>query len=128
MARARLGRLALLHAALGRARPRRRRLRTAERDLTRQLRSALTDELGGGLFWNVERDFKNVPRAARPPCTSPVSGETDEARRLVDWLYARLWSAESGLVLDGIRLPGLARRCSCPTSGPTTRARCSARS
>ena len=97
------GRLALLHAALGRPRPR-RRLRTAERDLTRQLRSALTDELGGGLYWNVERDFKNVPASAPAALHLARLGRTDEARAIVDWLYARLWSAESGLFLDGVRL------------------------
>jgi predicted alpha-1,6-mannanase (GH76 family) len=97
------GRLALLHAALGRARPQ-RRLRTAERDLTRQLRSALTDELGGGLYWSVERDFKNVPASAPAALHLARLGQVDEARGIVDWLYARLWSAESGLFLDGVRL------------------------
>jgi predicted alpha-1,6-mannanase (GH76 family) len=97
------GRLALLQAALGRPRPR-RRLRTAERDLTRQLRSALTGELGGGLFWNVERDFKNVPASAPAALHLARLGQTEEARGIVDWLYARLWSAESGLFLDGVRL------------------------
>ena len=97
------GRLALLHTALGRVRPQ-RRLRTAERDLTRQLRSALTDELGGGLYWNVERDFKNVPASAPAALHLARLGQTDEARAIVDWLYARLWSAESGLFLDGVRL------------------------
>ena len=97
------GRLALLHTALGRVRPQ-RRLRTAERDLTRQLHSALTDELGGGLYWNVERDFKNVPASAPAALHLARLGQTDEARAIVDWLYARLWSAESGLFLDGVRL------------------------
>ena len=98
------GRLALLHAALGRPRPR-RGLRTAERDLTRQLHSALTSELGGGLFWNVERDFKNVPASAPAALHLARLGRSDEARGIVDWLYARLWSPESGLFLDGVRLP-----------------------
>ena len=97
------GRLALLHAALGRARPQ-RRLRTAERDLTRQLGSALTAELGGGLFWNVERDFKNVPASAPAALHLARLGRMDEARGIVEWLYARLWSEETGLFLDGVRL------------------------
>ena len=54
------GRLAVLQAELGRARPG-RRLRTSERVLTARLRSAVTDDLGGGAFWNTTRDFKNVP-------------------------------------------------------------------
>jgi predicted alpha-1,6-mannanase (GH76 family) len=97
------GRLALLHAALGRARPP-RRLRTAEGDLTRQLGSALTAELGGGLFWNVERDFKNVPASAPAALHLARLGRVDEARGIVEWLYARLWSEETGLFLDGVRL------------------------
>ncbi|TQM55239.1 putative alpha-1,6-mannanase (GH76 family) [Humibacillus xanthopallidus] len=97
------GRLAVLHAALGRARPQ-RRLRTAERDLTRQLSSALTTELGGGLFWSVERDFKNVPASAPAALHLARLGRLDEARGIVDWLYTRLWSAESRLFLDGVRL------------------------
>jgi predicted alpha-1,6-mannanase (GH76 family) len=97
------GRLARVHAALGRRRPQ-RRLRTAERDLTRQLGSALTAELGGGLYWNVERDFKNVPASAPAALHLARLGRLDEARAIVDWLYARLWSADSGLFVDGVRL------------------------
>ena len=97
------GRLQVLHAALGRQRPK-RRLRTAERDLTRQLRSAATDDLGGGLFWSTERDFKNSPATGPAALHLARLGATDEARALLDWLYARLWSPDSGLVLDGIRL------------------------
>ena len=100
------GRLQVLHAALGRQRPQ-RRLRTAERDLTRQLRSAATDDLGGGLFWSVDRDFKNSPATGPAALHLARLGAREEAQRLVDWLYARLWSPESGLVLDGIRLTGV---------------------
>ena len=71
-----------------------------------QLRSAHTDDLGGGLFWSRDRDFKNSPATGPAALHLARLGETDEARRLVDWLYARLWSPESGLVLDGIRLRG----------------------
>jgi predicted alpha-1,6-mannanase (GH76 family) len=99
------GRLRLLHDAIGRT-ARRRRLRSADRHLTDQLRSAHTDDLGGGLFWSRDRDFKNSPATGPAALHLARLGETDEARRLVDWLYARLWSPESGLVLDGIRLQG----------------------
>jgi predicted alpha-1,6-mannanase (GH76 family) len=101
------GRLRDLHAGLGRERPP-RRLRTAERDLTRQLRSAATGDLGGGLFWSIERDFKNSPATGPAALHLARLGAREEAHRLVDWLYARLWSPESGLVLDGIRLTGTA--------------------
>ena len=99
------GRLAALHGDIGR-RSRRRRLRSADRHLTDQLRSAHTDDLGGGLFWSRDRDFKNSPATGPAALHLARLGRTDEARRLVDWLYTRLWSAESGLVLDGIRLRG----------------------
>jgi len=99
------GRLEDLHAELGRT-ARRRRLRSAGRHLTAQLRSAHTDDLGGGLFWSRDRDFKNTPATGPAALHLARLGETHEARRLVDWLYARLWSPESGLVLDGIRLRG----------------------
>ncbi len=98
-------RLQALHDALGRT-ARRRRLRSASRHLTEQLRSAHTDDVGGGLFWSRDRDFKNSPATGPAALHLARLGATDEARRLVDWLYARLWSAESGLVLDGIRLRG----------------------
>ncbi|MEW1952260.1 glycoside hydrolase family 76 protein [Terrabacter sp. NPDC080008] len=98
-------RLQGLHQEL-RRRARLRRLRSAERDLTAQLRSAHTSDLGGGLFWNRHRDFKNTPATGPAALHLARLGQTDEARRLVDWLYDRLWSPESGLVLDGIRLRG----------------------
>ena len=97
------GRLGALHAEVGR-RSRQRRLRSAGRQLTDQLRSAHTDDLGGGLFWSRDRDFKNSPATGPAALHLARLGETAEARRLVDWLYARLWSADSGLVQDGIRL------------------------
>jgi predicted alpha-1,6-mannanase (GH76 family) len=97
------GRLQDLHDEIGRT-ARRRRLHSAGRHLTAQLRSAHTPDLGGGLYWSRDRDFKNSPATGPAALHLARLGETDEARRLVDWLYARLWSAESGLVLDGIRL------------------------
>lgn len=97
------GRLADLHTQLGR-RSRQRRLRSARRHLTAQLRSAHTDDLGGGLFWSRDRDFKNSPATGPAALHLARLDESAEARRLVDWLYARLWSADSGLVQDGIRL------------------------
>ena len=97
-----VGRLTLLHEALGRVRPR-RRLRVAEVALTRQLRSAITDDLGGGAFWNTTRDFKNVPATAPVALHLARQGRTAEASTLVDWLYTRLLG-ERGLFLDGIRV------------------------
>jgi len=97
-----IGRLTLLHETLGRVRPR-RRLRVAEVALTRQLRSAVTDDLGGGAFWNTTRDFKNVPATAPVALHLARQGHTAEASRLVDWLFARLLD-DQGLFADGIRI------------------------
>jgi predicted alpha-1,6-mannanase (GH76 family) len=99
------GRLQTLHDAIGRT-ARRRRLDSAGHHLTEQLRTAHTDDLGGGLFWSRDRDFKNSPATGPAALHLARRGETDVARRLVDWLFARLWSPESGMVLDGIRLQG----------------------
>ena len=97
------GRLSVLHASLGRVRPG-RRLRTSERVLTAQLRSAVSDDLGGGAFWNTHRDFKNVPAGGPIALHLARIGDTDGARSLVDWLYARLLDPSTGLFLDGVRV------------------------
>ena len=98
------GRLALLHAALGRARPTATTAHAPSATSRGSSAPPLTAELGGGLFWNVERDFKNVPASAPAALHLARLGRVDEARGIVDWLYARLWSEESGLFLDGVRL------------------------
>ncbi len=116
------GRLAGLHAEVGSGasrgagrpglprRPRRpgwpRRLGAAKRDLTGALRSAMTDDLADGLFWSTARDFKNVPATGPAALHLARLGEIQVAHELVDWMYARLWSADSGLFLDGIRIVG----------------------
>ena len=97
------GRLGRLHRGLERRRGH-RRLRSARRTLTAELRSALTDDAGGGLFWSTERDFKNVPASGPAALHLARLGDLDAARRILDWTYARLWSPETGLVADGIRL------------------------
>ncbi len=99
------GRLAVLQASLGRPRPS-RRLRVSERVLTAQLRSAVTDDLGGGVFWNRHRDFKNVPASGPVALHLARLGDVDAARSLVEWMYARLWDPGSGLFLDGVRVVG----------------------
>jgi predicted alpha-1,6-mannanase (GH76 family) len=97
------GRLSRLHRLLERRRGR-RRLRSARRTLTAELRSALTDDAGGGLFWSTERDFKNVPASGPAALHLARLGDLDAARRILDWTYARLWSPDTGLFADGIRL------------------------
>ncbi|WP_077489378.1 glycoside hydrolase family 76 protein [Sinomonas mesophila] len=107
--------MAWLALAAGRAealiqRLRRRGLRgarTAARVLGRQLASADTAELGGGLFWNTRRDFKNAPATAPAALFFARTGKRERAQRLVDWLGARLFDPDLGLYLDGLRIgPG----------------------
>ncbi|WP_323095663.1 glycoside hydrolase family 76 protein [Intrasporangium sp. YIM S08009] len=97
------GRLGRLHRLLERRRGH-RLLRSARRTLTAELRSALTDDAGGGLFWSTERDFKNVPASGPAALHLARLGDLDAARRILDWTYARLWSPDTGLFADGIRL------------------------
>ncbi len=78
--------------------------RTAGRQLRAQILSADTDDLGGGLYWNDTRDFKNVPATGPAAIFCARTGDTARARRLVDWLYAHLHDRDSGLFLDGIRI------------------------
>ncbi|WP_242653121.1 glycoside hydrolase family 76 protein [Intrasporangium flavum] len=97
------GRLGRLHRLLERRRGH-RTLRSARRTLTAELRSALTDDAGGGLFWSTERDFKNVPASGPAALHLARLGDLDAARRILDWAYDRLWSPDTGLFADGIRL------------------------
>ena len=72
--------------------------------LDRALREALTDDLGGGAFWSLDRDFKNT--AATGPISLHLArtGHRDEASRLHDWLRANLADPRTGLLQDGLRL------------------------
>ncbi|WP_299167609.1 glycoside hydrolase family 76 protein [uncultured Arthrobacter sp.] len=74
--------------------------------LTAALASAHTPDLGGGLFWNTSRDFKNTPATAPAALYFARIGRTAEAAALIDWLFARLQDPATGLLLDGIRVPG----------------------
>jgi predicted alpha-1,6-mannanase (GH76 family) len=97
------GRLGRLHRFVERRRGH-RRLRSVRRALTAELRSALTDDVGGGLFWSTDRDLKNVPASGPAALHLARLGDLDSARRILDWAYERLWSPDSGLFADGIRL------------------------
>lgn len=74
--------------------------------LENALVSAHTGHLGGGLFWNTARDFKNTPATAPAALYFARAGDTARAQKLLDWLHARLRDADSGLYQDGIRLRG----------------------
>ncbi|GAB3556016.1 glycoside hydrolase family 76 protein [Arthrobacter tumbae] len=74
--------------------------------LTAALASAHTPDLGGGLFWNTSRDFKNTPATAPAALYFARIGRADKAASLIDWLFTRLLDPATGLLFDGIRIPG----------------------
>ncbi|MBT2515299.1 glycoside hydrolase family 76 protein [Arthrobacter sp. ISL-30] len=84
--------------------PGRRRNDRIRRRLSLEFDSASTDDLGGGTFWSIKRDFKNTPATAPVALYFARSGYPDKAQALVDWLNARLFDADRGLYLDGIRI------------------------
>jgi predicted alpha-1,6-mannanase (GH76 family) len=84
----------------------RRRNRRALAALARRLESAHTPELGGGLYWNTERNFKNTPATAPAALFFARAGDSRQARQLVDWLAANLFDPGTGLYRDGLRIVG----------------------
>ncbi|WP_336716105.1 glycoside hydrolase family 76 protein [Arthrobacter sp. USHLN218] len=88
------------------ARKPRRCNRAALRALRPALESAHTKDLGGGLFWSTQRDFKNVPATAPAALFFARSGQRERAEELVDWLREKLYDGGAGLYLDGLRLRG----------------------
>ncbi len=104
-----LGRLARFHDDLGPRDQVRRpaRLRLVDRgtkELTAQLRAGVGDELGGGVWWNTSRDFKNVPATGPVALHLARTGDTATASALVDWMYDRLFDPDRGLFIDGVRV------------------------
>lgn len=79
---------------------------SAERWLGRALRSAHTVKLGGGLYWNRHRDRKNVPATAPAAIWFARHGDAARAHALVDWIYANLYDADAGTILDTVFLDG----------------------
>lgn len=94
-----------LDAIDGRRRPRRR-----VRALGDALRSAHTQELGGGVFWNTTRNYKNTPSTAPAALFFARAGEQARAQDLLDWLRARLFDPATGLYLDGVKADGTLER------------------
>jgi predicted alpha-1,6-mannanase (GH76 family) len=99
------GRLGRLHHAVSRRRGLRRH-RSVRRTLVPVLRSGLTDDLGGGLFVSTDREAKNLPASGPAALLLARLGDLDGARRVVDWAYERLWSPDTGLFADGLRIRG----------------------
>ena len=71
--------------------------------LSAALRSAHTPAMGGGLYWNRRRTFKNTPATGPAALHFARSGDRERAQSLVDWLTAVLLDPDSGLYLDGIK-------------------------
>ena len=72
--------------------------------LTAALRSAHTADLGGGLWWNRDRNYKNAAATGPAALHFARIGERGRARELTGWLAATLLSPESRLYRDGVRL------------------------
>ena len=89
----------------GRPRPRRR-----VRVLGAALVSAHTADLGGGVYWNTTRDYKNTPSTAPAALFFARAGRTDRAADLLGWLRDRLYDDATGLYLDGVRADGSVER------------------
>lgn len=84
-------------------------------DIAARLRSGWTDHSGGGIWWRVGDDFKNVP--ANGPAAILLARLSDmdiagageradrqRARSTVDWIEDNLVDAQSGLVWDGLHV------------------------
>lgn len=81
--------------------------------ITARLRDGWTDHAGGGIWWRVGDDYKNVPAngpaailLARMAGSSHLScaDRTDlqRARSTVDWITAMLVDPQTGVVYDGL--------------------------
>ena len=84
-------------------------------EIAARLRSGWTDHSGGGIWWRIGVDFKNVP--ANGPAAillaqlsdMDISGagertDRQRARSTVDWIEDNLLDAETGLVWDGLHV------------------------
>ena len=81
----------------------RRLTSTAGRVLADAVQAGESDELGGGLYWNDHRDFKNVAATGPAAIYYARAGDRAHAGRLLEWLYNTLFDAQSGLSYDGAR-------------------------
>lgn len=95
-----IGRLDALTAAAGGPGPHRHALSA----LGARLDSAHTPDLGGGLFWNTDRTFKNTPATAPAALVLTRAGDRNSGQALVDWLHEHLYDDDDGLYLDGVRI------------------------
>ena len=82
-------------------------------EIAARLRAGWTDHSGGGIWWRIGADFKNVPAngpsaillARLSDMDIPEAGERTDRQRsrsTVDWIEDNLLDAETGLVWDGL--------------------------
>lgn len=96
-------------AWLGLALQRTGRAGAATRAIATRLRAGWTDHGGGGIWWRVGDDFKNVPAngpAAIMLARTGVAADADLALRLGQWMTDALVDPERGLLWDGLRVDG----------------------
>lgn len=104
--------MAWLMLAVGRLRRLDEACHARERDVLRagrlllgQLRSARSEELGGGMFWNRQRRYKNAATTG-PACLVAVRTQNQEAAAsLLEWMRTELWDAARGVFWDGLKVP-----------------------
>ncbi|KQR01941.1 glycosyl hydrolase [Arthrobacter sp. Leaf141] len=98
-----LATLRLARLAEDTGKPGRRRYAGVRKSLSRQFDAACSDDLGGGVFWSKQRDFKNTPATAPVALFYARTGQPAKAQGLVDWLDGTLFDAGQSLYLDGAR-------------------------
>lgn len=79
----------------------------AVRQITAQLNAGWTSQGGGGIWWRVGDDFKNVPSNGPAAILLARSEQPADQQRAVDlgeWITAELVDADNGLVWDGLRV------------------------
>lgn len=103
--------MAWLMLALGRLRDLDEAAGLRDRDVLRaggllleQLRSAHTQDLGGGMFWNRDRSYKNTATTGPGALAAIRTGDVQGAAALLQWLRDRLWDAQAGVFHDGLKL------------------------
>ncbi len=74
---------------------------------------SVSDDLGGGLFWRIERKCKNTcvncPAAVAAQYIAQATGDDtyyDKAKYCIDWAVKMMFEPESGKVYDCINLDG----------------------
>ncbi|WP_394940320.1 glycoside hydrolase family 76 protein [Psychromicrobium sp. YIM B11713] len=79
-------------------------LRSLRKSLRAQLRSALSPDLGGGMFWSKQRDYKNTAINGPGALYFGRIGDQKRAQQVLDWMKHALWDPQRQLFIDGIHL------------------------